>query len=209
MTFLRVLVVVILVLWLISLIRLGGSVQYSEDGLVVRLIAGPARITLFPGKKKETEPKKPPKEKKKKPPKEDQKAEKKGGALPPVMELLPLVGEAAGQIKRKIRIDDLTVHLTWAADDPFQTAMGFGAGNAAMGIIWPILDNNFKVKRHDLAVAVDFDGKSPVIYCLVSLTMTVGQLVSFVVHFGVKFLMMWSRSQRGSVKKQEVSHESE
>jgi hypothetical protein len=87
--------------------------------------------------------------------------------------------------------------------------MGFGGANAAMGMIWPLIDNNFKVKRHDLGVAVDFDGKSPAIYCLVSLTMTVGQLVAFGVHFGVKFLMIWSRSRKGSVKKQEVSHERE
>jgi hypothetical protein len=209
MTFLKVLLVVVAVIWLISLVRLGGTVRYSEDGLMVRLILGPARITLFPRKKKEAKPKKPPKEKKKKPPKEEAEAEQKGGALPPVMKLLPLVGEAAGQLKRKIRIDDLTVHLTWASADPFQTAMGFGGANAAMGMIWPLIDNNFKVKRHDLGVAVDFDGKSPTIYCLVSLTMTVGQLVAFGVHFGVKFLMIWSRSRKGSVKKQEVSHERE
>jgi hypothetical protein len=176
---------------------------------MIRLIAGPARVTLFPGKPKEKQAKKPPKEKKKKPPKEGEQAEKKGGALPPVMELLPLVGEAAGGLKKKIRIDELTVHLTWAAADPYQTAMGFGAANAAMGMIWPLIDHNFKVKHHDLGVAVDFDEKSPVIYCCAALTMTVGQLVGFAVHLAVKFLVIWSRSRRGSAKKQEVSHERE
>jgi hypothetical protein len=204
MTFLKVLLVIVVVLWLISLLRLGGAVRYSEDGLLIRLIMGPARVTVFPRKQKEKKENKPPKEKKQE---ADQKPENKGGALPPVMELLPLVGEAAGQLRWKIRIDDLTIHLTWAADDPFHAAMGFGGANAALGMIWPLIDNNFKVKRHDLGVAVDFDENEPVIYCYAALTMTLGQLVAFVGYFGFKFLRIWSRSRNGSADKQEVSHE--
>lgn len=209
MTFFKVLLVILAVLWLISRVRLGGLVQYSEEGALFRVIVGPLKITLFPAKEKKPQKEKAQKERKKKaakkPPEETQ--EPKGGALPPVMELLPLAAEAAGELKRKIRIDDLTIHLAWASGDPFQTAIGFGGANAAMGMIWPMIDNNFKVKKHDLGVAVDFERDKPSIYCKFALTITVGQLVAFGLRFGIKLLAIWSRSRKDSVKKQEVAHE--
>lgn len=209
MTFFKVLLAILAVLWLFSLVRLGGIAQYSEEGFLFRLIVGPLRFTLFPVKKKKPKKEKPPKEKKKKAAKKssDEEPEPKGGGLPPVMELLPLIVEAAGRLKRKIRIDDLTIHLTWASGDPFQAALGFGGANAAMGMIWPMIDHNFNVKKHDLGVAVNFERDKPDIYCKFALTMTAGQLAAFGLRFGVKLLAIWSRSRKGSAKKQEVAHE--
>ena len=209
MTALKVLLIIVLVLFLISLIRLGGQVRYSEDGLLVRLIAGPLRITLYPAKPKEKKPKKekkPTQKKGKKPDEQpgEEKPEPKGGMLKLFMEMLPVIGEAAGALKRKLRIDDLTVHLTWATDDPAKTALGFGRANAILGMIWPVFDHNFKVKKHDLGVAADFDQSRPTVYCNAALTMTVGQLVAFGLRFGIKLLVIWSRNRKGPAKKQEV-----
>lgn len=209
MTALKVLLIVVLALLLISLVRLGGQVRYSEDGLLVRLIAGPLRITLYPAKPKEKKPKKEKKRKQKRTPKPDEqpgeeKPEPKGGMLKLFMEMLPVIGEAAGALRRKLRIDDLTVHLTWATDDPAKTALGFGRANAILGMIWPVFDHNFKVKKHDLGVAADFDQSRPTVYCNAALTMTVGQLVAFGLRFGIKLLVIWSRNRKGPAKKQEV-----
>ena len=203
------LLIVVLALLLISLVRLGGQVRYSEDGLLVRLIAGPLRITLYPAKPKEKKPKKEKKRKQKRTPKPDEqpgeeKPEPKGGMLKLFMEMLPVIGEAAGALRRKLRIDDLTVHLTWATDDPAKTALGFGRANAILGMIWPVFDHNFKVKKHDLGVAADFDQSRPTVYCNAALTMTVGQLVAFGLRFGIKLLVIWSRNRKGPAKKQEV-----
>lgn len=204
MTFLKVLLVLIAVFWLLSLIRLGASVRYETGTVFLRLVVGPFRITLLPAKEK----KKPPKEKKKakKAAEEPEKQpdEKKKRKLPPVSELLSLAAEAAGRLKRKIRIDELTVHLIWASGDPAETAVGFGRANAAMGMIWGLVENNFHVKKHDLGVAVDFERDKPELYCSAALTMTVGQLVAFGVRFGVKLLVIWSRSGRDSAKNQEA-----
>lgn len=210
MTALKVLLIIVLVLFLISLIRLGGQVRYSEDGLLVRLIAGPLRITLYPAKPKEKKEKpkkeKKPKQKKGKNPEEQsgEKPEPKGGMLKLFMKMLPVIGEAAGTLRRKLRIDDLTVHMTWATDDPAKTAMGFGRANAMLGMIWPIFDHSFKVKKHDLGVVVDFDQSRPTVYCNAALTMTVGQLLAFGLRFGIKLLVIWCRNRKGSAKKQEV-----
>ena len=66
MTFLMVLAIILLALWLISLIRIGAQVRYGEGGLFICVLAGPKRIQLFPAKPKKK--KKPKKEKQKKEP---------------------------------------------------------------------------------------------------------------------------------------------
>jgi len=228
MTFLRVLLIILAVLWLLGRIRLGGWVRYDENGLAVKVLAGPLRFTVFPRKplseaekaaRKAREGKKRAKQEAKKARAEARKAkkkarrgekrpgeepEKKGGALPPLLDLLPLAAEAAGGLKRRIRIDELTVHLTWAAEEPAQAALGFGRANAVMGMIWPLLDHNFDVKKHDLGVQVDFNRSSPDVMCRAALTMRLGQLLGFGLRLGCKLLAVWSRSRKGSVEKQEA-----
>ena len=58
------------ILTLLAILPLGVSVIYNESGPLVRLIAGPVRLTLFPKKKKD---------KKEKPKKEKPKEEAKVG----------------------------------------------------------------------------------------------------------------------------------
>lgn len=64
------------ILTLLAVLPLGVSVRYDEGGAVVRVIAGPVRITLFPRPKKDKKPKK---EKK---PKKDKKSKEKPGTEP-------------------------------------------------------------------------------------------------------------------------------
>ncbi len=61
---------------LLAVLPLGVSVKYDENGVLVRLIAGPVKITLFPRPKKEKKPKNEKKSQKEKPPKEEKTAEK-------------------------------------------------------------------------------------------------------------------------------------
>ena len=46
------------ILVLLAILPLGVSVKYDEDGPVVKLIAGPVKITLFPRNKKDKKEKK-------------------------------------------------------------------------------------------------------------------------------------------------------
>ena len=210
MTFLKVLLILALVVFLLSRVRLGGVAEYRDEVFSLRLILGPVRVTLFPREKKKDTPKpekKPVREKKSggNEPSKEGGGEKTRRKLPPLGDLLMLALEAAGGLKRKIRIDELMVHLTWASPDPADTATGFGKANALMGMLWPLVDHNFHVKKRDLGVAVDFDRTSPAIDARGSLTMTVGQLVCFGVRFGIKFLLLWSRGGRAPENRQEVT----
>ena len=136
MTFWKVLLIILLVLGLISLIRIGGRVSYGESGVFVFLLLGPVKLQLFPAakepegnwkprEKKAKKKKAPVAEKHKKEPKEGQP-----GTLSRLMKLLPVVGQACGALKRKIRIDDLDLKLIWGGSDPAAIALGYGQANA-------------------------------------------------------------------------------
>ncbi len=211
MTFLKVLLIVLAVLWLISLIRVGARVRYGAEGLFVWVLAGPLKVKVLPAKPKEKKPKK--EKKKKEPPavaEKHKKEPKEGqpGTLSRLLKLLPVVGQACGALKRKIRIDDLDLQLIWGGSDPAAIALGYGQANAALGMIWPILDNNFKVKRHSFQVGMDYGRAQPGVELTAALTFTIGQLVTLGIHYGVKALVTWIRSGKPTRKKQEaMSHE--
>lgn len=201
-----ILIVILAVLFLIFQIRLGGRATFGPEGLGVVLMVGPARIKLLPSEPK-AKPKKVKKEKKRK----EKPAAAKGheqqdepGTVGRVMQLLPAVAETAGALKRRIRIDHLVLTVIWGAEDAASAAIGYGRANALLGMIWPLIDNNFKVKDCDFRVDVDYGRKVPEFTADAAVTLTVGQLLSFVFHYGIKLLMNWSRSGKSSAKQQEA-----
>ena len=213
MTVWIVLLVILLVFWLISLIRVGGRVRYGEAGLFVFVLAGPLKIQLVPAKPKKGKAKKEKSKKEKKPKKakhrfEKPKPEGRPGTLSRLMQLLPVVGQVCGALKRKIRINDLKVDLIWGGSDPAAIAIGYGQANAALGMLWPLIDNNFKVNRYSFQIGMDYGRTQPAVELEAALTYTIGQLVALGVHYGVKALFIWIKSGRPVKKRQEaMSHE--
>lgn len=200
MTALKVLAVILLALFLLGLIRVGGGGEYSARGFTAWLKLGPFQIKVFPLKKK--------KEKKKekktaaakkaqpKPQKPTEEKSKQGSALARVREFLPLICEAAGALKRRIRIDKLYLDYTLPGkEDAAAAAMSFGYSNAAVGMILPLFEQNFDVKERRVRTAVDFNADSPKIYVYTVISARLGQLVSFALRFGWKFLMIYQKTK--------------
>lgn len=206
-----ILAAVVLLFAALSLIRLGGRAKYDSDGFYAYVLVGPAKIQLYPAKPRDEQ-----KPKKEKPRKKNQKREKpkkaeadsgeeKPGTLGRALKLLPVVGEAAGSLKRKIRIDCLVLTVIWGAKDAASAALGYGKANAFLGMIWPLIDHNFKVKKCDWNIDVDYGKQKPEFTADAAITITVGQLVSFALYYGIKLLTNWSRSGKRSAKQQEAS----
>ena len=202
---LRVLGIIILALLLISLIRIGGTAEYGEAGILVRARLGFIRFTVYPRKKKAK--KKPAKEKK---PEREQSGpgeappSKPGGLFSTVKEFLPLVADAAGQFKRKIRVDSLCLDFTAAAPDPVAAAMAFGGANAALGMIWPIFENNFNIQDRRIRTEVDFNRREPVIYVFASFSLTIGQAVVLGIRLCARFLKVLSHLKTRQKKQKEA-----
>lgn len=196
----RVLVCVLLALLLLALLPLGVRVKYNRDGVFVFLKLWFFRIRVYPAKAGKAKKEKPPKKEKKKPPAQAED-HKKGGALDAVRAALPLVKPALSGVKKRLTIRDLELHVTWAASDPADAAVGYGCAQAALGTLWAVVEQNFKVKKSRLDCSVDFDAASPTLYADAALTIRLGQVVTLVLPLLVKFLSNASRLKREKAEK--------
>lgn len=200
---------ILLILFLLSRLRLGGTAEYSAAGFAAWIRMGGLRLRVFPRKpkKKRDKPKKPKKEdRKKKDTREKSAGTKPGGAVSLVLDCLPLVGEAARRLKRKLRIDRLYLDLTVGNDDPADAVDAYGRANAALGILIPFLEQNFDLRDRRIRTAVDFELEKPAIYLNAALSYTLGQLLAFVFWLGISFLrifLAWRKEQKAkTVSKQ-------
>lgn len=182
---------ILLALFLISLIRVGGLAEYSKDGMEAKVKIGPVRLTVYPMKKRKGKTKKKKGEIVKKEA-EEEPPTKPGGGWEQFKRYLPLFADAAGRFKQKIRIDRLCLDFIAAASDPAQAAMEYGYANAAVGMIWPLFENNFKVKERRIRTAVDFQTATPTVYIYAALSLTIGQAVALGLRLMIKLLRITS-----------------
>lgn len=209
----EILLIVVCVFWLISLIRAGASVRYDVEGLKVWIRVGPVSHKVFPFKKKKQKKKEP--KKKTEPEKAAplSEAKRKGGSLELARRFIPLAADAAGRFQKKICIDDLEMELSWGAEDPADAALGFGCANAALGMLWPLLENNFNVRQKRIGTSVDFNTDKPVIYIFARASLRIGQAASLGVLIGLKALrLLWQyrkeqKDKGGANHGKEPSHQ--
>ncbi len=190
------LLIVALVLLVLLLLPVGGRVRYDEDGLFAALKLGPVVIQLFPPKKKQ-ENKAEKKTKKDKPQQADDHP-KKGGALALVKACLPLVKPALDGVRKRLTIKHLTLHVIWAAPDP---------ADAALGILWPVFYQNFKIRDYALGVDVDFDAAQPSLYAKADLTMTVLRVLTLALPLLFRFFKIYravNAAPKGETVKKEA-----
>lgn len=192
---LLILLLVLAVFWLLGQIQLGVGAEYRAEGLRVWLRAAAWNIQVFPPKKKKrTKPSRPPKQEK--PGAEVPKpglAEQAGGALDYARALLPILLEAAGQFRRKIRVDKLRLKVTVGAADPADAAMRYGQANGALGALWGTLNETFDLKDGKATAQVDFDARETTVYGLAVLSLKLGQIVWLGLYFGCRALRTFLR----------------
>ena len=218
----KVLLIILLVLLVLLLIPFGGVARYDQDGFMAWVKVLFFRIQVFPAKKEKGEKKpkeKKPKKETEKPPqkkdpgkedpekkgdaenkdgeqKESEKKEKKGGKLELVQAALPLIKPALSGLKKRLTINDLELLVTWRSDDPADAALGYGRANAALGVLWALIDTNFKVKKSRLGCRVDFEpGKSDV-YANATLTLNLWKVLTLVIPLAIRFFRNYSRLKK-------------
>ena len=211
MTALKVILLLLLLLWLISMIRVGGVAEYSEDGLFVWLRVGAFRITVFPFKPKEKK-----KAKTKKPAQNaqkgsheaahaTQKSKKRGGMLGLVLEMLPLLLDTVNLFRKKIRIAPLEILLTIpGTEDPAQSAIRYGQANAVLGGLWPALNEAFDIRDGRAGTRVDFLEEQFRLYIKAGISIRIGQALWIGIRFGVAGLITFMK-YRANNRKAECS----
>lgn len=181
---------ILLGLFLISIIRVGATAEYSQAGLWVRAKLGPFRVAIYPMKQKKKAGQKQGKGKKERQP------GRGGGALEGLQLLLEWIVDATGRLSEKIRVDKLYLDFTAAAEDPAVAALSFGGANAAVGMIVPFLENHFHIRTRRIRTAVNFSQKTPTVYLFAAVSMTVGQAAGLAAHLAVGFLKQAHREKQ-------------
>ena len=216
LTLLKVIGIALLVLlaliFLISWINVGALVRYSAEGPYVGVIAGPIRLQLIP--KREKKPGKGKKKKKKKASKDkdapedaDKKKKEKdpeeprltvGGMLPMFREFLGLLMDAQRTLRCRIRIRNLILNLTLGGkgSDPAKSAITYGRAWAALGNLMPKLMELFRIEKRDIDVEMDFLAEKPVIYMEADVVISIGAILRFGIHYGLRALGIYLRNTR-------------
>ena len=177
------------VLVLLAILPLGFTARYNADGAVLKVLAGPVAVQVYPAKKKKAKTKKKPaKEKKKKASgKAGEPAKKKEGGS--FTDFLPLVSIALDLLRDfggKLRVNRLELNLILAGDDPCDLAIQYGKACTAMGCLWPVLEEVFVIKKRDVKIQCDFEADQTLVDTRLDMTITVGRLFALVGVHGFK-----------------------
>lgn len=169
-----VLVLLALLLWM----RLGVRVRWDAGGLMVHVRIGPVLVRAYPAIER---PKGEPKSRRKKPPKKEKEKparEETSLTAERLLRYLSLAAEAAGGLKERVRVDDLTIGLVLAGkEDPAAAAIAYGGVNSALGMVLPLLEQNFQVKERRISTAVDFQREETAVVLETALSLRVLQLL--------------------------------
>ena len=185
--------IAILILFLLAILPLGASVLYDEDGPRVRIVAGPVKIQVFPMKKKAKKDK-PKKEAKKKPAKAEKPAKKpapkpkSGGSWTDFLPLVRIALDLLNDLRRKLRVNELKLHLTMAGDDPCDLAVNYGRMNASLAALLTQLERFLVIQKRDVHIDCDFAASETVILARLDLTITLGRILSIAAVYGVRGL---------------------
>lgn len=179
------------VIILIGCIPLGISARYNENGPLLRLIAGPIRVLLFPKNKKEQNVKKAKEIKKtsKKKKTAGKQSEQKGGSIKDFKPLLRLILDFLEGFRRKLRVDRLYFKIVLAGGDPADLAINYGRAWTAIGNLYPQLERALVIKKRDVEVECDFVANETKILAQVDLTITIWRALSLGIWHGSRILI--------------------
>ena len=194
------------ILVLLAILPLGASVLYDADGPRVRIVAGPLKLQVFPMKKKAKKSKrkkdKPKKEKKPKivhepgEPGAKKEPEKKGGSWKDFLPFVRVGLDLLNDLRRKLRVDHLKLHLTMAADDPCDLAVNYGRMNASLAGLLTQLERFLVIKKRDVHIDCDFTASETVILARLDLTITLGRILAIAVVYGVRALITYLKFKK-------------
>ncbi len=190
------------ILILLAALPLGVCVRYDDAGLLVKLIAGPVKLRLFPRRKKEAQKEQKPTQKAAKgKPKEGPK--ETGGSLSDFLPLVNIALDFLNGFRRKLRIKRLEGRLILASDDPCDLAVNYGRAWAALGNLWPLLERCFVIQKRDVEVACDFTATETLVIVRADITISLGRLLGLLVCHGIQALKVYlniQKSKEGGIK---------
>jgi hypothetical protein len=188
--------ITLLVLVGLAVLPLGIRVGYDSTGLQGSILAGPVRLKVYPLKKKGDKPDKPKKKTQQpqtEPAKPKEPKPKQGGSLTQFLPLVRLLLELLTEFRRKLRVNHLELNLILGGGDPCDLAVNYGKACAAMGNLWPRLEEAFVIKKRDVQIQCDFEASETLVTARLDVTITLGRLISMGVWHGFRIIREFLR----------------
>ena len=186
---------------LIGCIPVGVDARYHENALALRLKIGFFTMQVLPAKpkkKKAEAKKKKPAAKKQdaKPAKPKKQVQMPKLTLQDILALADLACDTLGNLRRKLRVEVLVLHVTLDGSDPAKAAILYGRAWALIGMLNPKLEQLFVIKKRDIQPVLDYNEKEMKIDAHLALTITIGRAVSLAARAGVRFLKLWLNKKK-------------
>ena len=199
--------VIVFLLAVLLLLPLGVDGEYHAGALRVKGRLGPVALPVFTYPRDEEAPPRKGKKKKAKKQKTDKAAPE--GETPEEKPdwaqrkaLLDMGLRALGRFRRKLNVELLQLHVLIAAQDPWNTALAYGAASAAVGTVLPAVEQAVCIRDKDVQLRADFGGGGTQVHVRLVLSLRVGQLLSIAAAFLGEYLA-WKRRQKNAQSPQE------
>lgn len=199
-----VLGIIVLVFVLIGCIPVGVDASCHENALALRLKIGFFTVQALPPKpkkkkaassKKKSAAKKPD-AKQAKPAKPKKQFQMLKLTLQDILALVDLACDTLGDLRRKLRVEVLVLHVTLGGSDPAKAAILYGRAWALIGMLNPKLEQLFVIKKRDIQPVLDYNEKEMKVDAHLALTITIGRAISLAGRAGVRFLKLWLNKKK-------------
>lgn len=194
------------VLIAIGCIPVGVDAAYSPAGYYVKLKIWLFRITLLPRPEKPKRAKKPKKEKreKKRPAADEAPKEKKQSSLIPsrldgILSLVQLGCDVLGDLRRKLRVEKLYLHVVFGGDAA-KAAMNYGRAWALIGTLTPMLERIFVIRERDMQPELRYEQNGMAVDARLVMSITIGRSLALALRAGVKFLKLMNENKKGGAE---------
>lgn len=196
-----VLGIVLAVFVLIGCIPVGVDASYHENALALQLKIGLFTMQVLPVKpkkkkavssKKKSAAKKPDA----KPVRTKKQLQMPKLTLQDILALADLACDTLGNLRRKLRVEVLVLHVTLGGSDPAKAAILYGRAWALIGMLNPKLEQLFVIKKRDIQPVLDYNEKEMKVDAHLALTITIGRAISLAGRAGVRFLKLWLNKKK-------------
>lgn len=219
MTALLVIGLIVLVIALILLVRVGCRIDYSADGFFLDLKVGCLNIRLVPSKddprkiakqerkQAKQEQKKRHKAEEQKGQAEQEKPKRKLGDLLWLVELIRPVLHALSQLRRKLRIEIVSVdYALGGAEDPATAAIRYGIVSAGGGALFPLVNAAFDVRDWEVDLGIDFQSERSMVAVTATGSYRIGQLLGIALSLGFRALSIYLKQKQSQPKQGGTEH---
>ena len=116
--------------------------------------------------------------------------------LQDILAFVDLACDTLGDLRRKLRVEVLVLHVTLDGSDPAKAAILYGRAWALIGMLSPKLEQLFVIKKRDIQPVLDYNEKEMKVDAHLALTITIGRAVSLAARAGVRFLKLWLNKKK-------------